>query len=294
LSIALKLGVVHNLLRQDREALRWFRLASESPDEAVAAQASQSFKSLAPQYRLAATTVWMYPFYSRRFGTAFGYGQAKTEFRIGNLPFRPYVSLRVAGNAGRIGAEGSGAAAPQLLSESALIAGFGLRAPLRRGVTLWGEAGESISYLRTRPDGIPRAIPDYRGGLSWFRARGPTLGSGEAGFFQEMNLDAVYLSRFNHDALAYFQYKPGYRLPNQGPLKAQIYLNWNLVADSSREYWANTWETGPGIRMRVPGVRPPMSFSLDFVRGVHLSNRGNTRRPNYFDLRAGLWYSFSK
>jgi hypothetical protein len=25
-----------------------------------------------------------------------------------------------------------------------------------------------------------------------------------------------------------------------------------------------------------------------------LSNKGNTRRPNYFDLRAGLWYSFSK
>ena len=71
-------------------------------------------------------------------------------------------------------------------------------------------------------------------------------------------------------------------------------MNWNLVADTSREYWANTWETGPGIRIRVPGVRPPMNFSLDFVRGVHLSNRGNTRRPNYFDVRAELWYSFSR
>ena len=236
----------------------------------------------------------MNPFYSRRFGTVFGYGQIKTEFRIGNLPFRPYLSLRAAGNAGRVGAQELASAAAQQLSESALIAGVGLRAPLGRGVTLWGEAGESFSYLRDRPDGVPGAIPDYRGGLNWFRSRGPTLGSNESGFFQETNLDAVYLSRFNHDALAYFQYKPGYRLPNKGPLKAQVYMNWNLVADTSREYWANTWETGPGIRIRIPGIRPPMNFSLDFVRGVHLSNKGNTRRPNYFDLRAGLWYSFSR
>ncbi len=294
LSIALKLGVVHNLLRQDREALRWFRLASESPDAAVAEQALQSYRNLSPQYQRATTTVWMYPFYSRRFGTVFGYGQIKTEFRIGNLPIRPYLSLRAAGNAGRVGVQEAASAAGQLLSESALIAGVGLRAPLGRGVTLWGEAGESFSYLSKRPDGVPGAAPDYRGGLNWFRSRGPTLGANEAGLFQESNLDIVYLSRFNHDALAYFQYKPGYRLPNLGPLKAQVYMNWNLVADTSREYWANTWETGPGIRIRVPGVRPPMNFSLDFVRGVHLSNKGNTRRPNYFDLRAGLWYSFSQ
>ncbi|MCB1019085.1 MAG: tetratricopeptide repeat protein [Acidobacteria bacterium] len=295
LSIALKLGVVHNLLRQDREALRWFRMASESPDSAVAAQALESYRNLAPQYQRATTTVWMYPFYSRRFGTVFGYGQVKTEFRIGNLPVKPYLSLRAAGNAGRVGgAEQSALSAGQQLSESSLIAAFGLRAPLSRGVTLWGEAGESFSYRATRPDGVPGAIPDYRGGLNWFRARGASLGANEPGFFQESNLDAVYLSRFNHDALAYFQYKPGYRLPNLGPLKAQLYMNWNLVADTSREYWANRWETGPGVRIRVPGVRPPMDFSVDFVRGVHLSNKGNTRRPNYFDLRAGLWYSFSR
>lgn len=35
-----------------------------------------------------------------------------------------------------------------------------------------------------------------------------------------------------------------------------------------------------------------MDFSVDFVRGVHLSNRNNPNRPNYFDLRAAVWYSF--
>ena len=37
-----------------------------------------------------------------------------------------------------------------------------------------------------------------------------------------------------------------------------------------------------------------MNFSVDWLRGVHLSNEGNLRGPNYFDLRLSLWYSFSR
>jgi len=290
-AVALKLGVVHNLLTEDREAVRWFRLASRSEDPAVSEQAMRSYRALAPSQRKVLTTVWAFPFYSKRFSTVFGYAQAKTEFRIDDLPVRPYVSLRVAGDTRR---RSGGAAAPQLLSESSLIAAVGLRKRLDYGVTLWGEAGQSVSYLGERPDGVPLSAPDYRGGLNWFRARGPSLGSDEAGAFQEMNLDAVYISRFDDDVLAYFQYRPGYRLPTWKWVRAQTYLNWNVTADRSRQYWGNYAEAGPGVRLRVPKINPPMNLSFDFVRGVHLSNRGNTRRPNYFDVRAGLWYSFSK
>ena len=94
--------------------------------------------------------------------------------------------------------------------------------------------------------------------------------------------------------MGYLRIRPGYTLPAWGPLKAQLYANWNITADTSREYWANYVETGPGVRLRVPKIAPPMDFSVDFVRGVHLSNRANPLRPNYFDLRAGLWYSFAK
>lgn len=287
---ALKLGVVYNLMQQDREAIEWFRIATASDDPRIAEQASRSYANLAPQYRFAQTTVWMYPFYSRRFGTVFGYAQAKTEFRIGRSPVKPYVSLRLAGDVRRR----AGGASPSLLSESALIAAFGASARLDHGLTLWGEAGESFSYLGATPDGVPRAAPDYRGGANWFRARGATLGGDEPGMFYEANVDIVYVSRFNDDVLAYSQFRPGYRLPNRGLLRSQIYWNWNVTTDTSREYWGNYVETGPGFKLRVPGVAPPMNFSVDFVRGVHLSNRGNERGPNYFDLRVGVWYSFTR
>lgn len=287
---ALKLGVVHNLMQQDREAIEWFRIATASDDPRIAEQASRSYANLAPQYRFARTTVWMYPFYSRRFSTVFGYAQAKTEFRIGRSPVKPYVSLRLAGDVRRR----AGGASPSLLSESALIAAVGASARLDHGVTLWGEAGESFSYLGARPEGVPRAAPDYRGGANWFRARGATLGGDEPGTFYEANVDLVYVSRFNDDVLAYSQFRPGYRLPNRGLLRSQIYWNWNVTADTGREYWGNYVETGPGFKLRVPAVAPPMNLSVDFVRGVHLSNRGNERGPNYFDLRIGVWYSFTR
>jgi tetratricopeptide (TPR) repeat protein len=284
---ALKLGVVHNLMKQDREAIEWFRIASESEDPQIAEQASRSYSNLAPQYRFAQTTVWMYPLYSRRFGTVFGYAQAKTEFRIGDSPIRPYVSVRLAGDV-----RGRAGASPALLSESSLIAAVGARVRVDHGITLWGEAGESFSYLRSTPVGVPRAAPDYRGGLNWARFRGASLGGDEAGIFTEANLDVVYVSRFNNDVLAYFQFRPGYRPPTRGPLRSQLYWNWNVTTDTSRDYWGNYFETGPGLKLRVPTVAPPMDLSVDFVRGVHLSNQGNLKRPNYWDLRVGVWYSF--
>lgn len=290
-AVALKLGVVHNLLQQDREAVRWFKLASMSSDPTVSEQALRSYRALAPSQKRVLTTVWAFPFFSQRFGTVFGYGQAKTEFRLDDLPVRPYLSLRIAGDVRR---RSGGAAAPQVLSESSLIAAFGLRAPLRGGVTLWGEAGQAVSYLAERPQFVPRAGPDYRGGLNWFRAKGPTLGSDETGFFQEFNVDAVYISRFDDDVLVYGQYRPGVRLPTWRGLRMQSYFNWNLTADTNRDYWGNYVEAGPGLRIRIPKINPPMNFSLDWVRGIHLSNRDNPRRPNYFDVRAGVWYSFSK
>src|SRR5690606_25738234 len=112
LTVALKLGVVNNLLTEDREAVRWFRLASESDDPAVADQARRSYDALAPEYQRFRTTFWAFPFYSRRFGTVFGYGQLKTELRASQW-LRPYVSLRLAGDVRRT----TGGQTPQQLSE---------------------------------------------------------------------------------------------------------------------------------------------------------------------------------
>jgi Tfp pilus assembly protein PilF len=289
-AVALKLGIVNNLLKRDREALNWFRIASASGDPAVAEQARQSHENLAPLFKPVTTTVWSLPFFSSRFRDVFHYAQVKTEFRLGGAPIRPYLSLRFSGDARRR----TGGEVPQFLSESSVIAGVGLRTVTKHGVTVWGEAGEAFSYSDDRPPDVPRAGPDYRGGLNYFRNFGASLGAPNPGRFAEVNFDAVYLSRFDDNAIAYWQFRPGYRLPGSGDFRAQVFLNFNVTADRNRAYWANYAEFGPGIRIRIPRVDPPMDFTISAVRGVHLANGDNPRRPNYYDIRVGLWYSFAK
>lgn len=288
--VALKLGIVHNLLREDRQAMNWFKQAATSPDRDISAQAQSSYDNLAPNFQPMTTTFWTLPFFSSRYKNVFQYAQLKTEFLFERFPLRPYLSLRFIGDV----RQRTSGPSPQFLSESALIAAVGMRTPTRHGVTVWGEAGQAISYLSQRPEGTPRAGADYRGGINIFRARGATLGQSHPGRFAEFNFDGVYLSRFDHNLLGYWQLRPGYRLPNRGRLQAQAYWNFNLTAGRNRDYWGNFVEAGPGIRIRVPGVTPPMNFSVDVLRGVHLSNKFNPGRPNYYDVRMGVWYSFAR
>jgi tetratricopeptide (TPR) repeat protein len=289
LEAALKIGIISNLMKRDREAMRWFLIAAESPDADISQQARLSYGNLAPQYKRFTTTLWTFPFFSTRYHSAFQYSQLKTEMRLGDLPIRPYLSLRLVGDI----RQRTGEASPQFLSESSLIAGVGVRAPLAHGVSLWAEAGEAISYLGERPPGVPRAGPDYRGGLNWFHGRGAHLGGRRSGFFHEINFDGVYVSRFDDDWIAYSQFRPGYRLPTMGAVRAQLYWNFNVTVDRNRAYWANFVETGPGVRLRLGGRDHPLDFSINFLRGVHLINDYNPRRPNYYDLRIGLWYSMA-
>jgi len=276
---ALQLGIINNILRDDREAVRYFALASRSPDETIAAPARRGYRNLAPQFERFQTRMWSMPLYSTRFHDAFLYGQLKTEIRLGDFPLRPYLSLRLVGDWRR----SSPGPSPQLLSESSLIGALGLRTPTWAGLTLWAEAGEAASYLRRRPPGVPRLAPDYRGGISWAGFRGASLGGEAAGLFAEANVDAVYLSRFRHNVLAYWQVRPGIRLP-----RARVQLLWNAHAtfDRRREDWANFVEYGPGIRFRVPGVSPPLDLTVSALRGLYLLGR-----PPYYDLRIGFWYA---
>ena len=61
-----------------------------------------------------------------------------------------------------------------------------------------------------------------------------------------------------------------------------------------RQYWANYAETGPGVRFRFEEWRVPLRFSVEALRGAYLVNQGNPRRPNFNDVRVGIWYAFTK
>ncbi len=282
-----KLGWVANVLHDDREAMRWFEMASKSPDPAIASEATQAYNNLKPEVTHVRTTAWMFPFFSTRWHDTFGYGQVKTAFRLGSAPLWAYLSMRLVGDVrGKIG--------PQYLSESAAIFGAGLTTMPWRGLTAWAEAGESMKYLLSRTD-VGLLTPDYRGGLSFGKGLGHRMG-GTRGFYAETNDDAVFISRFQNDAILYSQNRTGYTFPKSegaGDFQAQFYWNYNVTVDRLRQYWANFAETGPGVRFQARFLPKGMVMSVNLLRGVYLVNEGNPRRPNFYDVRAGFWYAFS-
>jgi len=275
--VMLKLGWAYNILKDDREAVRWFSLARSSPDPATASEASKAYANLNPALKLLRTAVWMYPTISTRWRDTFVYAQAKTELQVA-FPVHPYVSLRFIGDARgavRLGADIS----PQNLSESSVIAGVGLASTPWRGLMAWFEAGEALRYEIPHGE-TGRALPDYRGGISYAKAlRGPHR------LFAESNEDGVFISRFGNDSLLYSQNRTGRTFGES----FQVYWNWNATVDATGEYWANTVETGPGFRFRLN----PLQFTVNFLRGAYLVNQSNPYRPNFNDVRIGVWYAFT-
>jgi hypothetical protein len=216
----------------------------------------------------------MFPMFSTRWHDVFDYAQTKTELRLPRWFLRPYVSIRFIGDT-RGAVELAGAIGPQYLSERSAIPGVGIATVPWRGLTAWFEAGESMAFSGSM-------TPDYRGGLSFGKAVGHPAGRGA---FAETNDDGIFVSRFSKDTLLYSQNRFGY-----GFGAAQLYWNVNITADVLRQYWANFAESGPGVRFRVNGV----VVSVNALRGVYLLNQGNPRRPNFNDLRVGLWYAFTR
>ena len=275
--VMLKLGWAYNILKDDREAVRWFSLARYSPDAKTAAEASKAYGNLNPALKLLRTTVWMFPTISTRWRDTFVYAQAKTELQLA-FPVHPYVSLRFIGDARgavRLGADIS----PQNLSESSVIVGIGLASTPWRGLMAWFEAGEALRYLIPHGE-TGTALPDYRGGISYAKAlRGPRR------LFAETNDDGVFISRFGNDSLVYSQNRTGRTFGEN----VQVYWNWNATVDATGQYWANTVETGPGVRFRLN----PLQFTVNFLRGAYLVNQCNPYRPNFNDMRIGVWYAFT-
>jgi len=277
-AIALKLGWTNNLLHDDRTALHWFDLARQSADTAVANEAEKAWENLRPGLRRVQTTVWMYPLFSTRWNDAFGYGQAKTALRLDSAQWlRPYVLVRYAGDVRR----NTGGVSPQNLSESAFIFAVGVATTPRHGVVAWGEAGYAVAYVGSAK------WADYRGGIFWSSTHR------RKGWFLENTADSVFISHFQDDWINYSQNRLGRPVKLRG-FRADAFLGAGLTFDAKRQYWANFTEVGPGVRFRPKGFPNAASVTVSAVRGVYLINEGNPRRPNFTDIRVGVWYAFSR
>jgi tetratricopeptide (TPR) repeat protein len=291
-SVILQLGWTHNVMGQDGQALRWFGLARKSPDPEIAGEARKAHQTLRPSLARFRTTVWLFPSYSSRWRDVFSYGQVKTEWKLGKLPVRAYLSTRFVGDTRTL----TGETSPQYLSERALIFGAGLATNYWHGLMLWAEAGSAAHYQDIR-NLLPRTAPDYRGGVAFYRGVGKLFGTQEHGLFAETNSDGVFLSRFQNDLIFSSQNRLGYTLPPAGALgglETQWYWNTNFTADVRRQYWANTVELGPGLRFRWKWMPAAWVFSVNALRGAYTYKEGNPWPRTYSDVRAGCWYAFTR
>jgi tetratricopeptide (TPR) repeat protein len=295
MEVALKLGWALNQAGRNEEAITYFMLARKSKDPKIATEATKAYHTLNGDV-LPQTTTWSLPMYSTRWHDLFDYGQIKHTLPIPGLKavnkvLQLYLSARFIGDmkssmdAGSIGA--------QYLSESSMIFGVGASTRIWHHVMGWVEAGESVNYLPGRTD-LGKAIPDYRGGVNFAKGFGELLGSNKSGLFYETTADAIYVSRFQKDWMFYSQHRAGRTFQLGDGNKLQVLANGNLLKDTEQQYWANTFEFGPGIKYHPAFFPQNVYFAADLLRGVYLDNLYNPRKPNYWDLRLSLWYAKTK
>ncbi len=294
--VMMDLGYAYNLAKDDGDAIPWFDRARRSDDTLIAAESNKAYHNLRGDVG-AQTTIWMLPMYSTRWHDVFSYGQIKRTLPLPFAPFNHWLSLylstRFMGDI-KSGIEPSHTiTAPQYLSESSFIVGAGVATRTWRHLTGWAEAGEAVNYLPFRHD-IGTAIPDYRGGLNYAKGFGTNLLSRHSGWFYDTTADAVYVNRFDKDWLFYSQHRMGRMLHLGDGFNLETLFNLNYTRDSKNQYWANTVEIGPGFKLHLPFMPPPVYFSTDLLRGIYTNNLDNPRRPNYNDLRVSIWYAVTK
>lgn len=291
--VQMKLGYAYNLVHDDVTALQWFDKARRSGDERIAPEANKAWHNLNGD-TLPQTTVWTLSMYSTRWNNLFDYSQIKRTIPLPwTIPhhwFSLYLSTRFMGDLRSSMQKTS--TAPVYFSESSFILGMGIQSKTWHHLTGWAEAGEAIKYLASRKD-VGAMIPDYRGGINFAKGFGTLLGSSKSGFFYETTADAIYVSRFDRDWLFNSQNRLGRTFQWSG-ITAQALFNANYMRDSKGEYWANFVEMGPGLKVHLPFMRPNVYLSGDLLRGAYTKNEYNPRRPNYNDMRIGLWYALSK
>ena len=293
--VMLQLGWAYNLAKDDRDAIEWFDLARHSGDPQVAAEASKAFHALSGD-AVAQTTIWSLPMFSSRWKDLFTYGQVKRSIPLpwerANKLFSIYLSMRFDGD---VRGSVRTAFGPGYLSESALIFAAGVSLKTWHHLTAWGEAGEAIKYLPNRRD---LATPDYRGGMNFAKGFGRLLGSRSPGFFYETTADAVYVNEFDKDWLFYSQHRAGRTFQAWDKTSAQVLWNVNAVRDTQGQYWANTIETGPGVKLRAPWMPRNVYLSADFLRGIYTDGAYVDEHfhphANYNDIRVSFWYALTK
>lgn len=291
MEVTLKLAWALNQANRNDDAITYFMLASKASDKKIAQEALKAYHTLKGDV-VPETTVWSMPMYSSRWNDGFEYGQVKRTLPVPGMDafnkiLSFYVTTRLMGDVkstADIKMMGS------FLSESSVIFGVGAATREWHRIYGWVEAGEAINYLPGRTD-VGRATPDYRGGVGYSKGFGQLLGSERAGVFYETAADADYVSRFDKDWFFHYQHRAGQTFVTKAGNKFQVLLNADWSGDVKKEYWANSFEFGPGVKFHPSFLPQNLYFTADFLRGVYLNPYYFPKRPNYYDVRLSFWYA---
>ncbi len=305
--VTLKLGLAYNLAHDDADALPYLNMARHALDPGIASEANKAYHALSGD-PVAQTTIWALPMYSSRWGDFFAYGQIKRTIPLpflgaANKLFSFYLSTRLDADAkgpimtaySWVVVNGKWERKPSYLSQTALISGVGVSSKSWHRVTAWVEAGEAVKYLPGEPDFM---TPDYRGGLNFAKGFGNLLGSEHTGLFYETSDDALYVNRFDKDWMFLSQHRAGETFRAWDNTTAQLLWNVNYARDVKSQYWANSIELGPGIKIHLHWMPRNVYWTTDLLRGIYLAGpyRDVSSHPHddYTDVRVGFWYAMTK
>ena len=256
------------------QAVRWFDLARKSPDPEIAAEAERAWRNLRPETQRFRVTAWAMPSYSSRWRDTFSYGQVKAEWNLHWL-VRPYLSAR----------GDRRYAQPRRPGQPAVF----FRKRRHRGRRGWPPVPGTARCCGARPAPAigylsHHATPDYRGGLSFARSRGRN-------WFARDHRRRAVPEPLSERGLLYSQNRAGYSADARAP-GVSVLLERNVTVDAQAAILGQLRRD----RARDPDSQHAAGISRDLdrvpARRLHV-NENNPRRPNFYDLRIGLWYALS-
>ena len=183
---------------------------------------------------------------------------------------------------------------PQVFSDNSAVLAVGLQSALANtGVVVYAEAGIALNLMSQGP----RAAPDYRGGIHWFRSWGPGLiqagnTSRTVSLTGNVYADVAYYSRYDDNVIGYLQLREGLNLPTPRVMPIQLLAAINFVKDSKGQFYNNAVETGPELRIALVRLLSGLSLEAQYLRGFYTTHDSrNPYAPRYGDVRVSLVWS---
>ena len=96
----------------------------------------------------------------------------------------------------------------------------------------------------------------------------------------------------------YSQNRAGETFRAWSETSAQLLWNVNYSRDVKSQYWANTVEVGPGLKVHLHWMPRNVYWTTDLLRGFYLAgpyvDAHYGLHNDYTDVRVGFWYAMTK